>query len=1450
MLFCSLAVAALLASANLLENGGFEWVATPGGLPEGWEAWAPEGVLAVQDTTVRHSQAASLRLEVSPAAAVNWYQVRRPVAAVRRGASYTLSVYVRTEDVRDGAGAYISLNAFDGQGKRIGVFDSPQKLTGARDWVRVVTTAPVPDGTSELVAILTLHGHGAAWFDDAQVEEGLEPTPYQPSEAERVRAARIAAEREAAAPWLAALPPRRAGQARVAVLDLGLGNRTTPTSQPSDPTVLAAALTAAGHVAVRANAEQVANGAFLDPLHLDLLVVPTGEVFPAAAREALIGYLRRGGLLLTTGGYAFDRQVVPYQDGWRDPAELPPGDEPATPIFPAGMNGWSASSNREEKPHLEPVTGPGGEPGLAVVTPELTGWDTAISPDLAGKLPTGWSITRFWARGDARTPRMWVEWSETDGSRWHRAVELGAEWREYFVYPADLSYWHDNPSVGRGGAGDRFRPAEAARLQFGVAADIARKGEPHRVELAGVRVQVDPFAAMRVPAAPLNTRVARIRDAMWPTPEQLGIFDPSFPLREVSEIRAAAGQDVVRSYAAPGPLSGWAATAMLGLNGHGFGPNRARWIPLLESTGPDGEPRGPVAALVHHFAGTYQGSSWAIFGATDRDLFAAGAPGLTELLAPTAAALLRRLYLHETTTSYACYRPGETPQLRTRVSNHGPAPREVAVRFVVADEATEWRALTVPAHQTVDVELAWPLPSEPRDYYPYRAELRADGERVDQEAGAFVVWSPELLARGPKLTADGSRFLVDGRPQFLMGCQSYWGQNGSYTARSPLAFEQDFRAMRAHGLRWTRLFLPFRTEEDKRVSDAVVQLAQKHGLVLYHTPNLANTADPKVLAEQAATAREIAERYRGVPGLAVDICNEPTFRAADEALVAACGGGAPLTGPFEDLAITRFWRAAMRLQREWAANNLAAIHAGDPTRLASVGWSQGWDGWETMKDPITASLDLDFTDRHYYGDPAGLTPELRDLDLRGLGKPLVLGECGAKNHPTYRAQDPWGMGDDDPSYDRRFLYLGHHAFGLGAAVMSSWHWRDPIEGIFPCGLAYSTGVPRPTAAVYRAMAIAFGAIEPLPGRPEVVLLLPDEGRMSGQRAVTIRAFHRAAELLASARVDVTCLPDSALDRLPGGVRAIVYPVPPAAGDETIERLVQFVEGGGALYLSADPALDTDRVTVRPERLQRLGGVLATGDRPTLARPPAAGRLEPVAGSGLAAGEAHPAVTLTLAGAEMLASCAGQPVVTRYRLGQGQVWFSADPIELAPVADAADRALYCRFLEAAGVERVPVSPDTAELHAFRVRGAEADAWVLYNTAPAPVAAEVAGCRLALAADRPGWLLRGHDGGVRGVEAQGVVEQEGRPLARIDGHAFLLARDGRPLSESGAVLVMPVAATVVAWRSTQPAFGVRTMRFENGRWVPEAARGVTLRQVEGWVELTIPATSRAIYAVTHE
>ncbi len=156
-----------------------------------------------------------------------------------------------------------------------------------------------------------------------------------------------------------------------------------------------------------------------------------------------------------------------------------------------------------------------------------------------------WAVTRFWAKGDADTPLMYMEWHETDGSRWKAAVPLTTQWKEYALNAADFAYWHDNPSVGRGGYGDHLRTENVSRLLIGVALDIVARDKPHTFWIDDLAVQGDPLSELRLQPPCMNTRAAPIRDAMWPSPQQIPVFDPSHPLEFVRAAKASGSQFVV-----------------------------------------------------------------------------------------------------------------------------------------------------------------------------------------------------------------------------------------------------------------------------------------------------------------------------------------------------------------------------------------------------------------------------------------------------------------------------------------------------------------------------------------------------------------------------------------------------------------------------------------------------------------------------------------------------------------------------------------------------------------------------------------------------------------------------------------------------------------------------------------------------------------------------------------
>lgn len=1377
------AVYAWSQSPNLLPNGDFSLRQRDPRTALGWEPLAAQGTVIQVDRDIDFHGSPALRITSSADGEKKWHWSSQVVPGLRAGKPYTLSAYVRSEGLTDGALAYISLNCYSGVGgaRRLQTNDSPDKLTGTKDWTRIVMTIPeLAKGSSEVRVHLCLYGTGTAWFTHIQVEEGNEATPFQRADSDRRDAQQSGALQAQARQWLAALP---AGAQRIAVLDLGPLDQFGPGRAPAAAPTLTKALTECGYQAVAIQAEQLLNDYYFNCENFEMLVVPSGDIFPADADTALTQFLQDGGRLLTMGGYAFDRPVNKDGDGrWHDQRNIPrDGLRTDHPVAIDELSRWSPSTNRKDRPaQISIIDGPDGGSGIEIATPELSGWDNGLFR-FTDELPAEWSALSFWVKGGPETGRAWFELSEEDGSRWHYAVDLTPEWRQVVLTLEQLSYWHDNPSIGRGGAGDSINPRDVRRLSFGVAIDIVKPGQAHRAALAGLKVGIDPRAQERLTVWPqINTRRARIRDAMWPKATQIGAFDPSFPLRDVARTALAPeAAGILPTLDLPGPVGGWSAVAMLGLNGHGFGPNHARWLPVLECYDSAGRSRGHAAAIIRHFGGAYSGSSWAIFGVNDRDLFSADSPVLKTLLPPLLTQLLRRYFIHETTTGYACYRRGETAEFKTTLSNYGDNEISTVVRFTLKDEAgavlARWdHPTTLGPMANHIVTQAWPVPADAPDYLDFSAELWEDGRCLDREEGAVVIWTPAIIARGPKLSKDGLMLSIDGRRRFHMGCQNYWGQHNSVTARSPRAFNRDFKQMREHNLRWSRCFLPIRSESDARISDAIVQLAQKHGIVLYHTPNLSNTVEEGTLAAQRQSAADIGRRYRDVPGLAMDICNEPSMKFAAPGFEQALGYAPKPDGAWSDPQVYGTWRLVSDAQRRWAQNSRDAAKTEKPELPVSVGWSQGWAGGSASKDVQLASLDLDFTDRHYYGPPSAFPGHVKDVDLRVLGKPLIVGECGAKNHPTFKAEDPWRNGDDDESYSRRFLYLVHHAFGFGATALLSWHWRDPMEGIFPCGIIHQSGTPRPTAALYSDMARVFGTLELADNPPDVVLLLPDYLRHTPKRGTLTEAAHHATDALLWHGANMSTLPDSLANELPASVKLVIYPLPYVVSDQTLQALTAFVRRGGVLWLSGDISRDSANPAGDPipARLQALCGVRPTAQPASEPLVVAPDTLPPIADGPLAGQQFRPGMTLELTTAQAWFSAGDTPVVVQHRLGAGTVAFTADPLEMNSRNRRAMRVIYGELLKQAGARttRRPDTPD--DLTIFRVPGRNGNAWVFWNNGEDDIKAVHDDITLPIAAGYGACLIIGHDGRVIALEAHGDVHRGNDVLAKLQGHAFVV------------------------------------------------------------------------------
>lgn len=953
---------------------------------------------------------------------------------------------------------------------------------------------------------------------------------------------------------------------RIAVLDLGVpAGVTNRFGCASSPQAFVRALGTKHDVRIVPHAQMFEEGAF-DNARTDLLVLPAGSLFPETAAAALVGYLKRGGLLLTCGGYAFDEPMKFVAGRWTDGSDVvapPPacGVKLGTPPLAA----WRVDASESDLPtELGESRRPDGHAAIRIATKGLRHFNAGIVPFPSGAAREDRGSFGFDAKGGAGTEKFRVEITERDGTRWWCPLELGGDWRTYRLCWADFQFHRDSPTAKtRGKAGDRIRFENAVRVMFSLCHRECAPQRPHEVWVANLTTGRDPDAHRRVAAqgrVRINHRHYGEGFFDQPRPDQIAAFSPAYAFADVPRIENDAfWGDLFPAVSLKGSFAGWDASAMLTPQINAHASNRAVLRPVLACRGSDGRLLGRAASLVFHYDGIFKGSAWALFGVGSEDLFAT--PANDALLLSMTEALFRRTFLARTRPAYDCYRPGETMSFSTEAMNLSGRTVAGEVGFTVFDEAgrvvhSTNMTCSVAAKGRTKASFAWKVPQDGDDLYRVVAEFRTGGGVADREENAIAVWNEKTVANGPKLGVDGTYFTIDGRKRFWFGAQMFLARQQSYTSASALRFYREFKAIRAAGMRISRNFFGWNVdlsgkgdagpgrERLLRLMDACVVLSQKFGIVNYFNPVCGNDI-PRTLDGIAAEARDVemfARRYGKVPGFMMDVRNEARLPCPERALG---------KDPMSDAALAEAFRT-------WAQAVADAARRGRPDLVVSTGWSQGWGWGSGFKDPPTAALPFSFTDCHYYGPNMDILPEIKKVDQRVLGRPAVMGEFGVAFHPErIRFSSTFA---DEREAARRYRGQPIRAFGAGFAFVCNYGWTDLVEGNTTFAFCHWDGNPRPALDVYRHVGEALSGFDVRERRPDAVLVL-DDGRFEPgeRRKGTFAVCRRAIEALSWWGADYSVLPACVARDLPGTVKLTIR----------TDELVRAGFGG----LNGDPAAE-------------------------------------------------------------------------------------------------------------------------------------------------------------------------------------------------------------------------------------------------------------------------------------
>ncbi|MFH1741147.1 MAG: hypothetical protein ABIH23_19265 [bacterium] len=897
-------------------------------------------------------------------------------------------------------------------------------------------------------------------------------------------------------------------------------------------------------------------------------------------------------------------------------------------------------------------------------------------------------------------------------------------------------------------------------------------------------------------------------DTMRLRPDQIAIFDPTELFQRVARVTTAPGQHMLQTQVdLSAEIQGFAATAMSGSNNPVFPMNYARWISLLDSQDRYGRDRGSVLAAMFHHDGPFKGSAWAFSGVTDQDLFTKQASPLRNVLVEVIKILRQRAFLVWTDSGQVAYAPGTTASISVRVANFGSDRLSGHLRIMQSGREIGRKVVSVLADQVRDVVFDIKTDDLAKSGGIYRVELEHRGETIDSISGGIAILSEIDETRGPRISLQGNRFVVDRHSSFPFGTN----QTGAIwfsPLENPEVWRRDFRWMRDHGLRILRVlhFSPFAAngykgigshtsldlklpppERLQKQTDALVRVCREEGIILFLTLHdwLEEELTDAELKAQREWNRFWTKRYRDERGVLFDIQNEPSIQISDtpeirrlwndylketygtdETLRAAWVhsppeadlGAIPLNEAPDDWSnVRRFdqnlFRA--RLLERWIAENVAGVKKGNPRALVTVGFLPDYFSAEKL----LSTEHVDFANTHYYGSLDRFPLHLKLLDRRFEGKSFSLGEFGAQKAHDGRVNGQEGSFVES-SVDR-YLAIAHESFGLGAGFVLNWCLKDMPDVVFPWGLTYQQdGVDKDWAKVYRNLAFFFSVFTPIDRTPQTFLLVPDAHRMGGQSRQITEGIFTAIRWLFAEHIDFGVINEWDIDKLPDSAKVLIWPIPYCPQDSTCAAVHAFANAGGRVYFSGDIAFDRNRKRTRPDRFQALG-------------------LEPPT--------EHPPLEYP--------ETAAMPAEASIAIGSGTIHFLPWPAELYP-----DRiktpSPYRHLIEAASIEGIPVIPDDPQLHSYRILDRKGKTFLFFRMSEdkTPIDYKVqldkTAASFSLAGYRGALFFLSRRGQLVAYEGSGELQLDGKPVLKSTGSVMIRCLDMRFTSRSLNLVIFPV------------------------------------------------------------
>jgi len=597
-----------------------------------------------------------------------------------------------------------------------------------------------------------------------------------------------------------------------------------------------AALEQAGLRTVALTAEQVANPGLLTTDHFHTLVLPNCAVYPASGARAFARFIAQGGDVIALGAPAFRQPLRRLGDRWvtdeqlRDLRSKQPIERLLFDFERGQVADWGHTSGGGSPAQYD-VT-PGGANGtgraLHCVVPGFTSWNTLVAPLLPEPPGSDPLLTVLWAKGDAATTALALEWVERDGSRWIATVPLTAQWQRYALAAEDFRYWQDSASKGRGGAGDRLHVGNAQKLTVGLAMTHTPMGSGRK------EFWVDEIGVSRDPAP-----ATELPGQMDLAPVEL--LYPEYKFHRVSNaatLQVSDKQVLLSTDSLPVPAG--LMSVQPRPQGTGFNKERKwRFIPLLEARDKSGEVCGTPACLLINRTGRLQRSCIATFALPPSACDNAPVLGM---VAELTKRLRQGRFLCEGGAEFYTVWDGQDVTLgaHTIALTDAPAP-ELKVVLTVTDGKREVFRSEQPVRDG-EARCQWRPGHFAADTYQVSCSLRdADGALLDWLSHPLLVWRPS--PRPAFMTVEDGQFVREGKPWRAHGVNympssgigiedgpyfENWLGKQSY---DPVVIERDLSRVAAAGFNMVSIFCYYEALGSRNLLDCL-ERCRRHGLMV------------------------------------------------------------------------------------------------------------------------------------------------------------------------------------------------------------------------------------------------------------------------------------------------------------------------------------------------------------------------------------------------------------------------------------------------------------------------------------------------------------------------------------------------------------------------------------------------------------------------------------------